>query len=88
MILLNMRVAGIAGRGGYHILAKTTAAMMAVQVCGVLMLAFALNVPHSTMGLMWASTAAYATGGLGVSLVSLFLVLRIGWEVLARKLRQ
>jgi hypothetical protein len=87
MILVNMRVAGIAGRGGYHGLAKMTGAMMTVQVAGILMLLFAVNVSHNGRGLMWASAGAYATGGAGASLVGLFLVLRITWEVVARKIR-
>jgi len=87
MILVNMRIAGIAGRGGYHFVAKVSGAMMAVQVIGMLMLMFALNVPHASMGLMWGSAGAYAAGGIGVSLVGGFLVLRIGWEVVARRVR-
>ena len=87
MILVNMRIAGIAGRGGYHMVAKVTGAMMAVQVIGILMLMFALNVSHASMGIMWASAGAYAVGGIGVGLVSAFLVLRIGWEVIARRAR-
>ena len=84
MILVNMRVAGIAGRGGFHALAKLAGGMMAVQVSGILMLLFALNVSHKGSGLMWASAGAYACGGVGVALVGVFLVLRIAWEFVAR----
>jgi len=87
MILVNMRIAGIAGRGGYHFVAKVSGAMMAVQVIGMLMLMFALNVSHASMSLMWASAGAYAAGGIGVALVSAFLVLRIAGEVVARRFR-
>ena len=88
MILVNMRIAGIAGRGGYHFVAKVTGAMMAIQVIGVLMLLFALNISHNTMAIMWASAGAYAAGGVGVSLVGGFLVLRIALEVVARRVRE
>jgi hypothetical protein len=84
MILVNMRVSGIAARGGFHALAKFVGGMMAVQVSGILILLFALNVPHKGMGLMWASAGAYACGGVGVALVGVFLVLRIAWEFVAR----
>jgi hypothetical protein len=87
MILVNMRVAGIAGRGGYHVLAKVTGGMMALQVAGILMLAFALNVEQKGVGMMWAGAGAYATGGAGVALVAIFLVMRIWWEAMARKFR-
>ena len=86
LILVNMRIAGIAGRGGYHGLSKMSGAMIAVQVCGVLMLLFALNVSHVSMGVMWASTGAFAAGGVGVSLVGVFLVLRIAWDVVRRRM--
>jgi hypothetical protein len=87
MILVHMRIAGIAGRGGFHFVAKVTSAMMAVQVIGMLMLMFALNVSRASMAIMWASAGAYAAGGVGVSLVSAFLVLRIGWEAVGRRVR-
>ena len=86
MILVNMRIAGIAGRGGYHGLAKLCGGMMTLQVSGVLMLLFALNVAHKGLGLMLAAAGAFAAGGIAVALVGLFLVLRIGWEVLRRRL--
>ncbi len=85
MILVNMRVAGIAGRGGYHRLAKATGGMMAVQVVGMLMLMVALNVLRNAMGFMWVSAGVYAVGGAGVTLVGVFLVTRMGWELLVRR---
>jgi hypothetical protein len=87
MILVNMRVAGIAGRGGYHALAKLVGGMLAVQVSAILMLTFSLNVDHKGMGLMFASAGAYACGGVGVAVVSLFLVARIAWELLSRQVQ-
>jgi hypothetical protein len=86
MILVNMRVAGIAGRGGYHALAKLVGGMLAVQVGSILMLIFSLNVEHSGMGLMFASAGTYACGGVGVMVVGAFLVMRIAWELLSRHL--
>jgi hypothetical protein len=87
MILVNMRVAGVAGRGGYHALAKLVGGMLVVQVSAILMLTFSLNVEHKGMGLMFASAGAYACGGVGVAIVSMFLVMRIVWELLSRQLR-
>jgi hypothetical protein len=88
MILVNMRVAGIAGRGGYHVLAKLSGGMMSLQVAGILMLTFALNVEQKSAGMMWASAGAYAAGGVGVAVVGVFLVIRIWWEMMARKFRR
>jgi len=85
MILVNMRIAGIAGRGGYHGLAKLAGGMMTLQVSGVLILLFALNVSHQGIGLMRASAGAFAAGGVGMSVIGLFLILRIGWEVIRRR---
>ena len=87
MILVNMRIAGVAGRGGYHALAKLVGGMLAVQVGGILLLTFSLNVEHKGMGLMFASAGAYACGGVGVTVVSAFLVARIVWELLSRQLK-
>ena len=87
MILVNMRVAGVAGRGGYHALAKLVGGMLAVQVSAILLLTFSLNVEHKGMGLMFASAGAYACGGVGVAIVSVFLVARIAWELLSRQVR-
>jgi hypothetical protein len=61
--------------------------MMTLQASGVLMLLFALSVSHKGMGLMRASAGTFAAGGVGVSVIGVFLVLRIGWEMLARRFR-
>jgi hypothetical protein len=87
MILVNMRVAGVAGRGGYHALAKLIGGMLAVQVSGILLLIFSMNVEHRGMGLMFASAGAYACGGVGVTVVSAFLIMRIVWELLSRQIK-
>jgi hypothetical protein len=36
---------------------------------------------------MFASAGAYACGGVGVAIVSMFLVMRIVWELLSRQVR-
>ena len=34
---------------------------------------------------MWASAGAFAAGGVGVSVIAVFLVLGIGWEMIRRR---
>jgi hypothetical protein len=85
MVLANMRIAGIASRGGYPRLSGLLAALMVVQVAGMLMLMAALNVVKDGISLMWASALAYAIGAAGVCLLTLFLMLRLGWELLRRR---
>jgi hypothetical protein len=84
MVLANMRIAGIAARGGYPRLSAMLAGLMVVQVAGMLMLMAALSIKNG-INLMWASAFAYAGGAAGVCLLTVFLMLRLGWELLRRR---
>ena len=85
MVLVNMRIAGVAHRGGFHRVAKFTGALMVAQVIGMLMLLAALNVFHDATTLTWTAAGVYAFGGAGVALVSLFLVLALCWNLIFRR---
>jgi hypothetical protein len=84
MVLANMRIAGIAARGGFHRFAKFTGALMAAQVFAMLMLLVALNILQNGATLMWAAAGVYALGGAGVSIASLFLILILTWNLIFR----
>ena len=80
MVLVNMRIAGVAHRGGFHRVAKFTGALMVAQVIGMLMLLAALNVFHDATTLTWTA-AVPATMALCYLLLIFYFRARGGYKV-------
>jgi len=84
IVLTGLVIAGVTKRGGYKRVAKVIVLLMVVQAAGLLLLFSAIYVVNQARPtLLWPSLLLHAAGGLGLTIISIWLIYKLAGAVRA-----